>query len=129
MTGLGQIDPSAPGKIWGAFSNVHDIPNGNIIMGRHAGFLTAASMLGRRPDSDDGPHLIYVPEVPFSQEKFLADVDRVYTKHGRCLIAMSEGVHDADGTPLVVKADHFSATACPPLSHTMPLGCPVVPDV
>ncbi len=76
----------------------------NIIMGRHAGFLTAASMLGRRPDSDDGPHLIYVPEVAFSQEKFLADVDRVYTKHGRCLIAMSEGVHYEDGTPLVVKA-------------------------
>ena len=76
----------------------------NVIMGRHAGFLTAASMLGRRPDSDDGPHLIYVPEVPFSQEKFLADVDRVYTRHGRCLIAMSEGVHYADGTPLVVKA-------------------------
>jgi ATP-dependent phosphofructokinase / diphosphate-dependent phosphofructokinase len=75
----------------------------NIIMGRHAGFLAAASMLARQHD-DDGPHLIYVPEVAFDAESFLADVDRVYSKYGRCLIAMSEGVHDAEGTPLVVKA-------------------------
>ncbi|MEM7627361.1 MAG: 6-phosphofructokinase [Planctomycetota bacterium] len=75
----------------------------NIVMGRHAGFLTAASMLGRRPGKDDGPHLIYVPEADFSEEKFLADVERVYTKLGRCLIAVSEGIHDADGTPMMVK--------------------------
>jgi len=74
----------------------------NVIMGRHAGFLTAASMMGRRIE-DDGPHLIYVPEVPFNEKKFLADVDRVYTKLGRCLIAVSEGVHTADGTPMVMK--------------------------
>jgi 6-phosphofructokinase 1 len=78
----------------------------NIVMGRHAGFLTAASMLGRRPreaGKHDGPHLIYVPEADFSEEKFLADVERVYTEHGRCLIAVSEGIHDADGTPMMVK--------------------------
>ncbi|MEM9914992.1 MAG: 6-phosphofructokinase [Planctomycetota bacterium] len=75
----------------------------NIVMGRHAGFLTAASMLGRRPGKEDGPHLIYVPEADFSEEKFLADVERVYTKFGRCLIAVSEGIHDADGNPMMTK--------------------------
>jgi 6-phosphofructokinase len=68
----------------------------NIIMGRHAGFLTAASVLARR-NPESGPHLIYVPEAPISQEKFLADVDAVYKKHGRCLISMSEGVSAPDG--------------------------------
>jgi 6-phosphofructokinase 1 len=68
----------------------------DVIMGRHAGFLTAASVFARR-HPDDGPHLIYLPEAPFSEEKFLGDVDRVYKKHGRCLIAMSEGVGRPDG--------------------------------
>jgi 6-phosphofructokinase 1 len=68
----------------------------NIIMGRNAGFLTAASVLGRL-HPEDGPHLVYVPEAPLSEEKFLGDVDRVYKKHGRCLIAMSEGVGRPDG--------------------------------
>jgi 6-phosphofructokinase 1 len=74
----------------------------NIIMGRHAGFLAASSVLARQHE-DEGPHLIYVPEVAFDTDKFLADVDRVYKRYGRCLIAMSEGVHDADGVPLVTK--------------------------
>src|SRR5271154_1902286 len=68
----------------------------DVIMGRNAGFLTAASVLARQND-EDGPHLIYVPEVPLSEEKFIADVDRVYTKQGRCLIAVSEGVSRPDG--------------------------------
>jgi len=68
----------------------------DVIMGRHAGFLTAASVLARKYEND-GPHLIYVPEAPLTMEKFLADVDRVYTKLGRCLIAVSEGVSAPDG--------------------------------
>src|SRR4051794_11781857 len=68
----------------------------DVIMGRHAGFLTAASVLARQ-HPEDGPHLIYVPEAPLSEEKFLADVDRVFTKHGRCLVAVSEGVLQPDG--------------------------------
>ncbi|MFW6058965.1 MAG: 6-phosphofructokinase [Phycisphaeraceae bacterium] len=74
----------------------------NVVMGRHAGFLTAASMLARQND-DDGPHLIYLPEVAFDPERFLADVDAVQKKHGRCLIAVSEGVHDKDGNPIAAK--------------------------
>ncbi len=66
------------------------------IMGRHAGFLTAASALGRIRE-DDGPHLIYVPERGVSMEKFLADVDGVYKKYNRCVIAVSEGMSDVDG--------------------------------
>ncbi|TKJ35227.1 MAG: 6-phosphofructokinase [Planctomycetes bacterium B3_Pla] len=68
----------------------------DVIMGRHAGFLTAAAALGKQRD-DDGPHLIYVPERPVSMEKFISDVDGVCTKLGRCVIAVSEGICDADG--------------------------------
>lgn len=68
----------------------------DVIMGRHAGFLTAAAALGRQRD-DDGPHLIYLPERPVSMDKFLSDVEGVYTKLGRCVIAVSEGMCDVDG--------------------------------
>jgi 6-phosphofructokinase len=68
----------------------------NIVMGRNAGFLTAASALARRGPTD-GPHLIYVPEAPLSEEKFISDVERVYSKLGRCLIAASEGISRPDG--------------------------------
>ena len=69
----------------------------DVVMGRHAGFLTAASALGKKKD-DDGPHLVYLPERPVSMDKFLADVNAVYTKLGRCVIAVSEGICDTDGT-------------------------------
>jgi 6-phosphofructokinase 1 len=67
----------------------------DVLMGRHAGFLTAASALGRIRD-DDGPHLVYLPERPISMDKFLADVEAVYKKLNRCIIAASEGICDAD---------------------------------
>jgi ATP-dependent phosphofructokinase / diphosphate-dependent phosphofructokinase len=68
----------------------------DVIMGRNAGFLTAASALARKYDND-GPHLIYLPEAPVSEDQLLTDVNRVYTKLGRCLIAMSEGITDSSG--------------------------------
>ncbi len=68
----------------------------DVIMGRHAGFLTAASALGKQRD-DDGPHLIYVPERVVPMEKFLTDVDAVCKKLGRCVVAVSEGICDGDG--------------------------------
>lgn len=73
-----------------------------VIMGRHAGFLTAASALGRKFPGD-GPHLIYVPEKTFDTDAFLADVKRVYEQYGRCVIAVSEGIHDESGAPIVTK--------------------------
>ena len=68
----------------------------DVIMGRHAGFLTAATALGKQRD-DDGPHLVYIPERPVSMAKFLSDVDAVMKKLGRCVITVSEGICDADG--------------------------------
>lgn len=72
-----------------------------VVMGRHAGFLTAASAMGRKYP-DDGPHLIYLPERVFVLEKFLSDVKAVYARYGRCVIAVSEGIHDAAGVPLAL---------------------------
>jgi len=68
----------------------------DIIMGRHAGFLTASSMLARRNKSD-GPHLIYVPERPVSMEQFARDVGEVYDRIGRCMVAVSEGIVNPQG--------------------------------
>lgn len=73
-----------------------------VVMGRHAGFLTAASALGKK-FPDDGPHLIYVPERTFKVDSFLADVKRTMDKYGRCVIAVSEGIHDESGEPIVTK--------------------------
>ncbi|MFT7542989.1 MAG: 6-phosphofructokinase, partial [Gammaproteobacteria bacterium] len=71
----------------------------DVIMGRHAGWLTAASGLARQFE-DDGPHLIYVPERDFVMDTFLGQVEDVYGRLGRCLIAVSEGVHKPGGEPL-----------------------------
>jgi 6-phosphofructokinase 1 len=67
-----------------------------VVMGRHAGFLTAAAALGKK-FPDDGPHLIYLPERTFVLDRFLADVKATYERYGRCVIAVSEGIHDASG--------------------------------
>jgi len=76
-----------------------------VVMGRNAGFLTAASAAARTAEGD-GPHLIYLPERIFDQAKFLSEVKSVHNRLGRCVIAVSEGIHDADGTPLSVKLAH-----------------------
>jgi 6-phosphofructokinase 1 len=73
-----------------------------IVMGRHAGFLTAAAAMAQKYP-DDGPHLIYMPERPFHREDFLADVHRVYNKYGRCVVAVSEGIIDERGVPVITK--------------------------
>ncbi len=72
----------------------------DVVMGRHAGWLTASSVLARE-HQDDGPHLIYVPEKVFSLDEFAGDVDRVYKQHGRCLVAVSEGIHGPGGEALL----------------------------
>jgi 6-phosphofructokinase 1 len=70
-----------------------------VVMGRHAGFLTAASALDRK-FPDDGPHLIYLPERVFDFDGFLAGVKANMDKHGRCVVAVSEGVSDASHKPI-----------------------------
>ena len=66
-------------------------------MGRHAGFLTASSVFARKYE-DDGPHLIYLPEKTFDFDEFLSSVEKIYSKYGRAVVAVSEGIQMADGT-------------------------------
>ncbi len=66
------------------------------IMGRHAGWLAASASLATAYGS--GPDLVYLPETDFDMDKFLADVDRIYKKSGKVLVAVSEGIHYADGS-------------------------------
>lgn len=73
-----------------------------VVMGRHAGFLTAASSIAQKYP-DDGPHLIYLPERAFDMDKFAQDVSNVYNRLGRCLVVVSEGISDANGAPIVTK--------------------------
>ena len=65
------------------------------IMGRHAGWLTAASALAGIQGA--GPDLIYLPELDFNMQDFIDDVKRVYAEKGSCIVAVSEGIHYADG--------------------------------
>ena len=74
----------------------------DVIMGRHAGFLTASAALARTAP-DDGPHLVYVPERPFDPDRFVADVQAVHRRLGRCVVAVSEGIADAQGQPIAAK--------------------------
>ena len=71
-----------------------------VVMGRNAGFLTAASAIAQKYP-DDGPHLIYLPEREFSLDKFLMDVKTVYSRYGRCMVAVSEGIKDKSGKPII----------------------------
>lgn len=75
-----------------------------VVMGRNAGFLTAASSIAQKYP-DDGPHLIYLPEREFSMDKFLSDVKNVYDRYGRCMVAVSEGIKDKSGKPII--ANHI----------------------
>ena len=82
------------------YKDAHVYDTGTItimeIMGRHAGWLTGAAALAKL--SDAAPDLIYLPEVPFDSDKFLSDVEKVYARKNKCMIAVSEGVRYADGT-------------------------------
>ena len=73
-----------------------------VVMGRHAGFLTAAAALARTWP-DDGPHLVYLPERAFDTAQFVADVKAVHDRLGRCVVAVSEGIHDAAGMPVLAQ--------------------------
>ena len=66
------------------------------IMGRHAGWLAASAALAT--EFGAGPDLIYLPERDFDMDKFLADVDAIYKETGKVLVAVSEGIHYADGS-------------------------------
>ena len=65
------------------------------IMGRHAGWLAGSAALASLTGC--GPDLVYLPEVDFDMDKFVADVKAIYEKTGKCMVAVSEGIHFADG--------------------------------
>ena len=73
-----------------------------VVMGRHAGFLTAAAALGKK-FPDDGPHLIHVPERVFDFDSFLAGVKANMDRYGRCVAAVSEGITDIDHIPIATR--------------------------
>ena len=79
----------------------------NVVMGRDAGFLTAASALARQAEGD-APHLIYLPEKTFNVAQFKADVVAQIEKHGRCVVAVSEGIVDAGGDPIATSGEKDS---------------------
>ncbi|MBD5154103.1 MAG: 6-phosphofructokinase [Oscillibacter sp.] len=66
------------------------------VMGRHAGWLTAAAGLATAMGA--GPDLIYLPETDFDMDKFISEVKKVYAEKGNCMVAVSEGIHYADGS-------------------------------
>ena len=79
-------------------TSIYSIKSVHIIeaMGRNAGWLTASSVLARQ-DNMPAPHLVYLPEVPFSIEKFLSDVREKLAVYNSVIVVVSEGVRDADG--------------------------------
>ena len=82
------------------YKDTHVYDTGTItvmeIMGRHSGWLTGAASLAAL--SNAAPDLIFLPEIPFDNEKFLRDIERIYKQKNKCLIAVSEGIRYADGT-------------------------------
>ncbi len=84
-------------------------------MGRSVGWLAAASTLAA-VDADDAPHLVYIPEIAFHQERFLADLDKVVARHGWAVVVVSEGIRDADGDPVYQVRD---ASQLDPLKRPM----------
>ncbi len=66
------------------------------VMGRHAGWITAATGLAQRK-SGEGPHILLFPEIPWNEEAFLARVDETVKRYGYCAVGASEGLQDAEG--------------------------------
>ena len=79
-------------------TSIYSIKSVHIIeaMGRNAGWLTAASVLARQ-DNMPAPHLVYLPEVPFSVEQFVNDVKEKLEEYNSVIAVVSEGIHDKDG--------------------------------
>lgn len=89
------------------------------IMGRHAGWLTAASALARKYKGDN-PFFIYLPESAFDTEKFLKDVESAFEKNYNVVVCVSEGIHDADGTFI---CEYDSSVGTDTFGHKMLAGC------
>lgn len=93
-----------------ADSEIYDLPSVTLveIMGRNAGWLTAASALARRPGCT-APHIICMPEVPFDTEAFLQQVETLQKKYRNLVVAVSEGIRFADGRYVAAAEDRVDA--------------------
>ncbi|MDO4296626.1 MAG: 6-phosphofructokinase [bacterium] len=89
------------------------------LMGRHAGWLTAASVLARK-HALDNPVLIYLPEVPFSLEQFKRDIEAAFTRQNNLIICVSEGIQDAKGHFL---CEYTNSSQVDNFGHKMLTGC------
>ncbi|MGD9091622.1 MAG: 6-phosphofructokinase [Anaerolineales bacterium] len=86
-------------------------------MGRNAGWLTAAAVLGK-VEEDEAPHLVYVPEIPFDEQQFLSDVTTIHNRLGRVFVVVCEGIRDAEGN--YVGHQKITAGARDAFGHTLP---------
>ncbi|MCI5595272.1 MAG: 6-phosphofructokinase [Lachnospiraceae bacterium] len=105
----------------GIDASVYDAKSVTIveIMGRHAGWLTAASMLARKYEGDN-PVLIYLPEVPFSTDKFIAQIEEALKERNNLIVCVSEGIQDKDGTFI---CEYASDAGVDSFGHKMLTGC------
>ena len=87
-------------------TSIYSIKSVHIIeaMGRDAGWLTAASVLARQ-DNMPAPHLVYLPEVPFSVEQFIRDVKKKLEEYNSVIVVVSEGIKDENGEYISAKQD------------------------
>jgi 6-phosphofructokinase len=88
----------------------HDTTTVHEVMGRNAGWIAAAAGLARRTE-EDAPHLIYLPEIPFTVEKFVADVKQCLADYKRCFIIAGEGIRDGDGNYIADAGGAFAKDA------------------
>ena len=102
-------------------ANVYETKSVTIveIMGRHAGWLTAAGALARKYTGDN-PLLIYLPETAFDQEAFLSKVQECFEKNPNVIVCVSEGIHDEKGT-FICEYDNSLGTDS--FGHKMLAGC------
>lgn len=102
-------------------SEAYDKPNVMIIeiMGRHAGWLAASSVLARC-EKDPNPLLIYLPEVPFSEEKFIKQLKAAIDEHKHVTVCVSEGLKDAEGNFI---SEDTVETAVDQFGHKILNGC------
>ena len=89
------------------------------IMGRHAGWLTAAAALSRKFEGDN-PILIYLPEVAFDQEDFIRRIEKAFETKNSLIVCVSEGIHDAEGKFI---CEYTGSAGTDTFGHKMLTGC------
>lgn len=102
-------------------ASVYQQPSVTIVelMGRHAGWVTAASALARKFPGDN-PLLIYMPEVSFSMEQFFQDLEQALSRQPNVVVCVSEGIHDSQGRFI---CEYTNDAQVDTFGHKMLTGC------